>query len=231
MTISRRVEALLVIASLLAGATSSASMLTSRKGQDFDLVASANPSTPRSSDTDRTSMYEKTRSKRVQADAVATASATCDSCRGTAAAVQVIYVSKAKLGTADNLANAWSSCSGCSATSVSVQVVVVRPGATISTRNRALAVNASCSGCTTGAVAVQFIVVTSKHRAFSRKARQQLEALASQLQAELTTRSKAARLAAKAKAKDTSQLAGLQDLVRKELKPTSLKPQFAVKTS
>ncbi len=227
MTISRRLEAILVIASLITGATGTASMLTFRRGQDFDLVASANPAAPRSTDTDRTAMFERARGNRAQADAVASASATCDSCTGTAAAVQVIYVSKAKKGTADNLATAWSSCSNCRATSVSVQVVVVRPGTTLATRNRALAVNASCAGCTTAAVAVQFVVVTSKHRTFSRQGRQQLEALARDLEAQLSTRTKAARLAA---TKDKSGLTGIEALVRKELKPTSLKPQVTVKT-
>ena len=227
MTIRRRLEAILVIASLVTGATGTASMLTFRSGRDFDLVASANPGTPGSTDTDRTAMFERARGKRAQADAVASATATCDSCTGTAAAVQVIYVSKAKKATADNLANAWSSCSDCKATSVSVQVVVVRPGTTLTTRNRALAVNASCSGCTTAAIAVQFVVVTSKHRAFSNKGRQQLEALASELQAQLSTRTKAARLAA---TKDKTELAAIDALVRKELQPSSVKPQFTVKT-
>jgi hypothetical protein len=227
MTIRRRLQAILVVASLVTGATGTASMLTFRRGQDFDLVASANPATPRSTDTDRTAMFERARGKRAQADAVASASATCDSCTGTAAAVQVIYVNKAKKGTADNLATAWSSCSNCRATSVSVQVVVVRPGTTLTTRNRALAVNASCAGCTTGAIAVQFVVVTSKHRTFSRQGRQQLEALARELEAQLSTRTKAARLAA---TKDKSGLTGIEALVRKELKPSSLKPQVTVKT-
>jgi hypothetical protein len=225
MNVRRRFEAILVVASLVMGATGTASMLTFRQGRDFDLVASANPSTPGSSDSDRTAMFERARGKRAQADAVASASATCDGCRGTAAAVQVIYVTKAKKGTADNLANAWSSCSNCGATSVSVQVVVVRPGTTLTTRNRAFAVNASCSGCTTAAVAVQFVVVTSKHRAFSRQGRQQLEELARELEGQLSNRTKAARLT-----KDKSGLTGIESLVRKELKPTSLKPQFIIKT-
>jgi hypothetical protein len=224
---SRRFEAILVIASLLTGATSTAGMLTFRKGQDLDLVASANPGTPGGSDIDRTAMFERARGKRVQADAVASASATCSGCRGTAAAVQVIYVNKANKATADNLANAWSSCSNCRATSVSVQVVVVRPGTTLTARNRAFAVNASCSNCTSAAVAVQFVVVTSKHRAFSRQGRQQLEALANELQSQLSTRTKADRLAA---AKGTTASSGIDALVRKELKPVSVQPQFIVET-
>jgi hypothetical protein len=227
MTISRRLQAITMVASLVLGATGTAGVLTFRNGQDFDLVASANPATAGSSDTDRTAMFERARGKRAQADAVATASATCDSCTGRASAVQVIYVNKARKSTADNLANAWSSCSNCRATSVSVQVVVVRPGTKVIAHNRAVAVNAACSGCTTSAIAVQFVVVTSKHRAFSRHGRQQLEALALELEAQLSTRSKAARLTA---TKSSSGLADLEALVRKELKPTSLKPQLTVKT-
>jgi len=224
---SRRFEVILVIASLLASATGTASMVTFRKGQDLDLVASANPGTPGGSDTDRTAMVERARGKRVQADAVASASATCDGCRGTAAAVQVVYVNKAKKPTADNLANAWSSCSNCRATSVSVQVVVIRPGTTLAARNRAFAVNAACSGCTSAAVAVQFVVVTSKHRAFSRQGRQQLEALANELQAQLSSRTKADRLAA---AKNTTASSGIDALVRKELKPVSVTPKVTIET-
>jgi hypothetical protein len=227
MIIRRRLQAILVIASLVTGATGTAGMLTFRPGQDFDLVASANPGTPGSSDTDRTAMFERARGKRVQADAVASSSATCDGCRGTAVAVQVVYVNKAKKGTADNLANAWSSCSDCRTTSVSVQVVVVRPGTTLTVRNRAFAVNAACSGCTASAVAVQFVVVTSKHHAFSRNGRQQLEALASQLQDQLSTQRKANTLAA---TKNSSQLTGMEALVKKELNPVSMKPQLTVKT-
>ncbi|TCC50508.1 hypothetical protein E0H73_41315 [Kribbella pittospori] len=222
MNLSRRLQAITVIASLIL----SASVLTFRGGQDFDLVASANPATPGSSDTDRTAMFERARGKRAQADAVATASATCDSCSASASAVQVIYVNKAKKRTADNVANAWSSCSNCRATSVSVQVIVVRPGATVTARNRAFAVNAACSGCTTSAVAVQIVVVTSKHRAFSRHGRQQLEAMARELEAQLSAGSKAARLTAA----KSSGLTDIEALVRKELKPTSLKPQLTVKT-
>jgi hypothetical protein len=223
----QRLQAILVIASLVTGATGTASMVTSRRGQDFDLVASANPATTGSTDTDRTAMFERARGKKARADAVAAASATCDGCSGTATAVQVIYVGKAKKGTADNLATAWSSCKGCGAVSVSVQVVVVRPGTDLTARNRAQAVNSSCTGCTSAAVAVQLVVVTSKHRAFSRQGRQQLEALASELEAQLrgTTRNEASLKAAK-----TPGLTGIETLVGKELKPMSVQPRFVLQT-
>jgi hypothetical protein len=228
MTIRQRFQATVLIASLVVGAAGGSSVLRYRNGQDFDLVASANPATPHSSDADRTAMYERARGKRTQADAVASASATCDSCRGTATAVQVIYFGNARKGTADNMATASSSCRNCGAISVSVQVVVVRPGTNLTARNRALAVNVSCAGCSTGAVAVQFVVVTKKHQSFSRNGRAQLEALASQLEAELRgARTKAARTTA---ANEKIGLPGIEALVRNELKPTTMQPHFAIKT-
>lgn len=229
MIIHRRLEASVLAVTLILGAVGGSSMLTQRRGHDFDLVASANPAKPHSSDTDRTAMFDRGRGKRTQADAVATSSATCDGCVGTAAAVQLISFGKARKGTADNLATASSSCTNCRATSVSVQVVVVRPGTTLTARNRALAVNAACTGCSTAAVAVQLIVVTRKNDSLSRKARKQLEALAAQLEAELTasTRTKAARQAA---ARNKLGLASIEALVRKELKPTDVRPSFSLKT-
>ncbi|MEV0288537.1 MULTISPECIES: hypothetical protein [unclassified Kribbella] len=230
MRVRQGIEASVLVVSLLLGAAAGgSSLLNHRKGQDFDLVASANPVVPGTSDTDRTAMFERSRGKRAQADNVASASATCNSCTGTATAVQVIYVGKARKGTADNLATSWSSCRGCSAISVSVQIVVTRPGTNLTIRNRALAVNASCSGCTSAAVAVQLVVVTKKHQALSRKAREQLAALAAQLEADLrsASRSKAARLSA---AKEKPGLPEIQALVKNELKPTSIRPSFTVKT-
>jgi hypothetical protein len=229
MIMRQRLEAILVIASLVTGATGTASMVTYRRGQDFDLVASANPATPRSTDTDRTAMFERARGKRAQADAVAAASSTCDSCRGTATAVQVIYVGKAKKGTADNLATAWASCKDCGAVSVSVQVVVVRPGTDLTARNRAQAVNSACVGCTSAAIAIQLVVVTSKHQAFSRQGRQQLEALASELEAQLrgTNRTEAARTAT---TKNKPGLTSIESLVGKELKPMTVQPRFVLET-
>jgi hypothetical protein len=227
MIMRQRLQAILVIASLVTGATGTASMVTSRRGQDFDLVASANPATPHTTDADRAAMFERARGKRAQVDAVAAASATCDGCSGTATAVQVIYIGKAKKGTADNLATAWSSCNDCGAVSVSVQVVVVRPGTDLVARNRAQAVNSSCAGCRTAAVAVQLVVVTSKHRAFTRKGRQELEALASVLEQQLrgTNRTMAARTEA-----NKPGLTSIESLVGKELKPMSVKPRFVLET-
>jgi hypothetical protein len=228
MNIRQGLQATALITSLIAGAAGSSSMLMRRNGQDFDLVASANPATPHASDTDRTATFERARGKRTQADAVASASATCNSCTGTATAVQVIYFGTARRGTADNMATAWSSCRDCRTTSVSLQVLVARPGTDLTIRNRALAVNASCVGCSSAAVAVQLVVITKEHQAFSRSAREQLAALASRLETELraTSRTKAARTAA---AKDVG-LADIEALVRNELKPTAVQPHFALKT-
>jgi len=228
MKIRQALQATVVAASLVMGAAGSSSFLTQREGRDFDLVASANPAAPHTSDTDRVAMFERARGKRAQADAVANASATCDACTGTATAVQVIYVSKARNSTADNMATAWSSCQGCGATSVSVQVVVARPGTSVTARNRALAVNAACTGCSTAAVAIQFVVITKKHEAFSRKGREELYALARQVEADLRSAStKAARTAA---ARDKGGMTDIEALVKSELKPMSVQPHFATKT-
>jgi DNA-directed RNA polymerase subunit M/transcription elongation factor TFIIS len=225
----RLAEATVLTASLLLGAVGGSSMLSHRKGHDFDLVASAHPATRHTSDTDRTAMFERARGKRIQADAVANASATCDSCRGTATAVQVIYFGNTRKGTADNMATAFSSCRDCGATSVSLQVVVARPGTNLTTRNRALAVNTSCSSCSTAAVAVQLVVITKKHRAFSREGREQLQALASQLEAELrgAARSKVARTA---QAAEQIGLPGIEALVKDKLEPTTVQRHFDVRT-
>lgn len=229
MNLHRQLEATVLAVSLLLATTAGSGMLLQRKGQDFDLVASANPATPHSSDVDRTAMFDRGRGKRTQADAVASSSATCNGCSGTATAVQVISFGKARKGTADNLANAWSTCDNCRTTSVSIQVILIRPGTTVTARNRALAANVGCSGCSTTAVAVQLVVVTTKRDALSRQARKDLEALAAQLESELpgATRTKAARTAA---AKNKLGLARIQTLVRQELKPSEIRPSFTLKT-
>lgn len=226
----RRLEATILAASLVLAATGGGSMLTQRRGSDFDLVASANPAAPGSADTDRSAMYERGRGKRIQADAVASSSAGCNGCTGTATAVQLISFGKARKATADNMATASSSCANCRATSVSVQVIVIRPGTNVTARNRALAVNAACKGCSTAAVAVQLIVVTKQRDALSRSARKQLEAFAAQLEADLnaTARTKAARQSATTRSRNG--VADIQALLRKDLKPTEIRPNFALRT-
>jgi len=73
------------------------------------------------------------------------------------------------------------------------------------------------------------VVVTSKHRAFSREGRQQLEALASELESQLRTanRTEAARTMA---TQDQPGLTRIESLVGKELKPISVQPRFVVQT-
>jgi hypothetical protein len=229
MSISRKLQAVAIAAALVTGTAGSSSMLRSRQGRDFDLVASANPAAPRSFDVDRTAMYERANGKRVQADAVATSSALCDSCHGTATAVQVIYVSKARKATADNTATAWSSCRNCRATSVSVQIIVAKPSVALTVRNQALAVNANCTGCNTAAVAIQFVVHTQKRHTLSSKERAQLEAMAREIESDLSTTPRSANartLATKAR----PGLDGIQDLLKRRLQPTTIKPHFATKT-
>jgi hypothetical protein len=229
MIISRRLQAVALAVSLLMGAAGSSSMLLFQKGRDFDLVASANPATPKTSDVDRTAMFERAHGKRVQADAVATSSALCDSCHGTATAVQVISIGKARKATADNTATAWSNCHSCGATSVSVQVVLARPSTTLTVRNRALAANATCTGCSTAAIAIQIVLIAPKHQTLSRAARAQLESLATDLEAQLrtATRTKAARTTM---AKDKPGLADIKTLLQRELEPSSVRPSFDFKT-
>jgi hypothetical protein len=217
-----KLQATLVAASLLLGAAGSGLTLLTpyRKGHDFDLLASAHPATPRTSVTDSTAAFVRARAKQVKADASATASATCDSCRGRAIALQVIYLDKARTATTDNTATAWTKCRGCRASSVSVQVVVMRPSTHLTARNRALAVNTSCKGCASTAIAVQRVVVTKDRRELSGHARDQLKALASQLGLVEGPRA--------AIATSQAQLPGIDDLISAELRPLSVQQHLDV---
>jgi hypothetical protein len=222
------VQATLIAASLLVGATGSGLTLAPyRKGHDFDLLASAHPANPRTSVTDSTAVFVRARAKEVQADASAIASAICDSCSGSAIALQVIYLDKARTARTDNTATAWSRCRGCRASSISVQVVVMRPSTTLTARNRALAVNASCKRCATMAIAVQRVVITKNHRALSSHARDQLTALTSQLGAELW-RTALVEGSRAAKAKSQAHVTGIDDLISAELRPMSVQRQLDV---
>jgi hypothetical protein len=211
-----KLQATLVATSLLLGAAGSGltALAPYRKGHDFDLLASANPATPRASVTDTTAVFIRARAKQVKADASATASASCAWCSGRAIALQVIYLDKARTARADNTATAWSKCLGCKASSVSVQVVVVRPSTHLTARNRALAVNTSCKRCATTAIAVQRVVVTKDRRELSGHARDQLKALASQLGL--------AEGPGAAIAKSQAQLPGIDELISAELRPLSV---------
>ena len=233
MTIRKRrlgVEATLISASLLLGATGSLAPLAShRNGHDFDLVASAHPASPHTSDTDSTAAFERGHGKQIKADASATSSATCDSCRGSATALQVISLDNTRQATTDNTATAWSSCRDCGATSVSLQVVVMRPGTSLTTRNRALAVNTSCERCTTAAVAVQLVVVSKDSRTLSRDGRERLEALAAQVGAQLRNTALAKGVRA-AQAHGQAGLPGLDALISDELNPMTVQRHLDVKT-
>ena len=84
MSISRRFQAILVIASLVTGATGTASM--SRSGKVRTSTWSRPPTGCADQAQTRTDRHvEGARGKRAQADAVANATTTCDSCTGTAA--------------------------------------------------------------------------------------------------------------------------------------------------
>jgi hypothetical protein len=232
MTISRRLLAVVTALPIVVGATGSWGMLLFQERRDFDVVASAYPDAPGASEQDRAAMFEHARGKRVRADAVATSSASCDSCHGTATAVQVISINKARQATADNTATAWSSCDTCGATSVSVQIVLARSSTTLTLRNRALAVNASCTSCDTSAVAIQLVVVGAKHQTLSPEARAQLQSLARQLGTQLPTpaHTKAARTASAAAAKEAPGLSQIKTLVQNELQPTAVRPNVDVKS-
>lgn len=224
----RQLEASLVAATLLVGAAGSgvARLTPFQKGRDFDLVASAHPATPRASITDTTAVFVRARAKRVKADASAAASAACNSCRGRAIALQVIYLDKARSATTYNTATAWSKCRRCRASTVSVQVVVKRPSTHLTARNRALAVNTACKRCGTTAIAVQRVVVTKDRRALSDHAQDQLKVLAAQFGAEPSGTAPTGPRAAIAKSQ--AQLSGIDDLISAELRPMSVQRQLDV---
>jgi hypothetical protein len=93
-----------------------------------------------------------------RADAVATASTTCQGCRSRAVAVQVVKARWAWRVRADNVATSWASCRECTSEVVSVQLVLTPRRAAVSANNRAFAATAGCDGCTTRAVAYQLVV-------------------------------------------------------------------------
>lgn len=224
-------QATLISASLLLGVSSSTlnPFASHRYAQDLDLVASSHPAAPNTSDTDSAASFKRAHSKQVKADSSATASATCDSCKASATALQVIYLDHTRKATADNTATAWSTCRDCGATSVSLQVVVMRPGMDLTARNRALAVNAACEGCSTTAIAVQLVVVTKDHRGLSRDAREKLKALAAELGAQLTGTA-LTKGAPAARAQGQVQVPGVDALINQELRPMSVQRNLDVKT-
>jgi hypothetical protein len=127
-----------------------------------DLVSSAQPSAAHPVVTRRAYGVERTWGRAVAADAVATSSATCDGCRGTARTVQVIDAGWARHVRADNVATAWSTCKDCGSDVISVQVVLTHRATGLRVDNRALAFNAGCTGCATKAEAYQVVLTTHR---------------------------------------------------------------------
>jgi hypothetical protein len=161
-----RAPTLSLAAALLAVAVGSAgSTATTPAGRlagtdDRDLTAAAHPgrADPRVRDVavdDATSWHRG----RVKADTSATASATCDGCRGSAHTLQVLYLPRPASTHVDNAAVAWSRCTSCRAGAVSVQVVVLREAGPLTADNRAFAAAAGCRRCDTSAAAYQLVVV------------------------------------------------------------------------
>jgi hypothetical protein len=219
-------EAILVTACLMFGATG-ATQASSRHLDDLDLASSADPAPPHISDVDLAVSFDRAHGRKVKADAAATASTTCDNCTGKATTVQVIYLGNTRHASTHNVATAWSSCRDCRATAVSVQLVVMRPGTSLTARNRALAVNAACESCATTSAAYQLIVVTKSARMLSPDGKARLQELASQLASQLQPAGlSTARAARTAKQADVP---SVDSLVRAELQPTSVRRHLDVK--
>jgi hypothetical protein len=156
--LARHAAAGVIITTLLAG-TSAATAPPPRPSQRADLVSSAHPTPAAPSVRD-----DALRSLSIQlpwsrASAVATTSATCDGCDGTAVTVQVVRVTGWPMEVeVDNVATAWASCRDCSGDALSIQLVLLRRIPALTANNRALAVTARCQGCTARAAAYQVVV-------------------------------------------------------------------------
>jgi hypothetical protein len=154
-------------------------------GSDLEAASVAIPGTPGAAAQDDSTLYRHTALRSVRADAVATASTTCNGCGAQAATLQVVYARNARTLTADTVAAAWSTCTGCHAVALSLQIVVTRSPGIVTAANRALALNAACIGCSTRAAAIQIIVVSPSGRDLSFASRVRSEALRDQLLAQL----------------------------------------------
>jgi hypothetical protein len=163
-----------VLAAVLVGVGVSPSSPASEREpwtHDLDLVASANPSAADPVDADVAFADVAAHRRVVKSDVVATGSATCDGCRASSTALQVLYVGDSREARLDNTAVAWSQgCGDCGATSLSVQVVVLRGSSALVPNNRALALNAACTSCRTTSVAFQVVVGSPTERRLSREA-------------------------------------------------------------
>lgn len=155
-----RYAAVAAVALLLAPTSSAAPSEVVLPAQ-ADLVASAQAGTATPVARDEADQVITLLGVTARADAVATASTTCQGCRARAVAVQVVRARWAWRVRADNVATSWASCRECSSEVVSVQLVLTPRRAALSVNNRAFAATAGCDGCTTSAVAYQLVVQAS----------------------------------------------------------------------
>jgi hypothetical protein len=191
--------------------------------QDTDVTASAIPGGPYPEVTDEAFGVLRASGWRFKADATATASSTCDGCRGEAVTLQVVFVRPGSRGTVDNVATAWSQCKDCTATALSVQVVVLRGDPEIRVNNRALALNAACEGCGTASAALQ-LVVEGGHASLSPWARRELERWVEEQAAVLRQQARSAQIAGRvAQDRTGAALRELDDLVSEVLSTETLK--------
>jgi hypothetical protein len=145
---------------LLLGSGTAASMPFAAGIEDGDLVASAQADADEPVTLDEAVQTMWPRGAGARADAVSTASATCDGCHARAVTVQVIRADRGWRWSADadNVATAWAACHDCTAAAVAVQVVLVGRAGRVDVDNRALAVTAGCTRCSVDAVAYQLVV-------------------------------------------------------------------------
>lgn len=175
----RYVASGVVGATLLAG-TSGAVPGSSPLSPRSDVVSSAHPTSRTSTVHHETVRTAWVGGARTHANAVATTSAVCEGCRGTAISVQVVEVAWGWRVQADNVATAWAQCRGCEGDAVSVQVVLLRHPAALVTNNRSLAVTADCSRCTARAEAYQVVMHATGEPSDPDLLREELAAWASQ---------------------------------------------------
>lgn len=131
--------------------------------RSLDVVASAHPTSVRT--TVREAAYDDSwvLGAYIKADAAALTSTTCDGCVGESSALQIVYAGRARHASLDNVANAWAQeCSACTSTALSVQVVLLRGRPVAMPNNRALSVTAACHGCRTAAHAFQVVLVADR---------------------------------------------------------------------
>lgn len=156
---ARQVAAGVVVALLLGTASAASAPLRLGPGRG-DLVASAQADIDDPTVLDEAVRTTWPRGTASQAQAMSTASATCDGCHARAVTVQVMLADRGWRWSADadNVATAWATCRDCTAQAVAVQLVLVSRAPLLEVNNRALAVTAGCTRCTVDAVAYQLVV-------------------------------------------------------------------------